>query len=420
MKILHIAPHMGGGIGSAYAGLGACGQDQSILLLEPPKDHDSLNRVKKAGFRILLGLRPSEIEDELREADIVLFDWYHHPAMTRFLYELPEIPIRSILWCHVRGDFFPHVQANFLRKFDQILFTTPLSMQLPQVRCMGEEYLQECCHVVYGLNDLTRFSRVERRRMDRPFTVGYVGTLNFFKLHPQFAEFCAAVEISDVRFLIVGAPSTKEEILTAAGRLGIADRLQFYGQCNHVEQVLAEMDVFGYPLNPQHSGTTENALLEAMASGLPAIALEQCAEKAIIQNGVTGFLVHSKEEYGTAIKRLYEDPDMRERFGRQARADILERFDIQKNRERFTAACQAALRTDKHTHQFKDFFAGTPADWFLSCVEDEREYFVENCAQKASLFFHELTKGSPIHYHSYFPDDERLALWSNQLLRSSK
>ena len=44
MRILHIAAHMGGGIGAAYAGLGDCGQEQSILLLEPPQDAASLTR----------------------------------------------------------------------------------------------------------------------------------------------------------------------------------------------------------------------------------------------------------------------------------------------------------------------------------------------------------------------------------------
>ena len=53
MKILHVAAHMGGGIGSAYAGLGSCGQEQSVLLLEPPIDTGALDRVLDSGLRIL-------------------------------------------------------------------------------------------------------------------------------------------------------------------------------------------------------------------------------------------------------------------------------------------------------------------------------------------------------------------------------
>ena len=49
MKILHIAAHVGGGIGSAYVGLGGCGQQQSILLLERPLDRNSLEKVRESG-----------------------------------------------------------------------------------------------------------------------------------------------------------------------------------------------------------------------------------------------------------------------------------------------------------------------------------------------------------------------------------
>ena len=54
MKILHIAAHVGGGIGSAYIGLKAGTDQQSILLLEKPLDTVTLSRVRNAGFRIIL------------------------------------------------------------------------------------------------------------------------------------------------------------------------------------------------------------------------------------------------------------------------------------------------------------------------------------------------------------------------------
>ena len=70
MKILHIAAHMGGGIGSAYTGLGTCGQEQSVLLLEPPQDMTAVERVKAAGFRIIQSASVAETEHELEQAEI--------------------------------------------------------------------------------------------------------------------------------------------------------------------------------------------------------------------------------------------------------------------------------------------------------------------------------------------------------------
>ncbi len=413
MKILHIAAHMGGGIGSAYTGLGTCGQEQSVLLLEPPQDMTAVKRVKDAGFRIIQNADAAQTERELEQADAVVFSWHHHPALTKFLHDFPQIPIRSILWCHVSGNYFPAIPAEFLKKFDQCMFATPYSLNLPQVQVLGKEYIQEHFSVVYGLNDLSKFSRIQSKPHDS-FKIGYVGTLGFCKLHPDFVEFCAAVDLPDAEFMMVGSPSTKEMILENAAEKGIAEQFQFYGQLKDVKHALAEMDVFSYLLNPQHFGATENALLEAMAAGLPVVALDQCVEHYIIRDGVTGFLVHSPEEYGKTVRFLYENPSRAAEIGANARNEVLRMYQIQDNRERFLASCEKAMKQSKKTHRFDDFFTGEPADWFLACVEEDRWCFEENRVRDTGRIFHEKTKGSPTHYYSCFPEDKRLMLWAKE------
>ena len=410
MKILHIAAHMGGGIGSAYTGLGTCGQEQSVLLLEPPQDMTAVERVKAAGFRIIQSASVAETEHELEQADAVVFSWHHHPVLTKFLHDFPSVPIRSVLWCHVSGNYFPAIPAEFLEKFDQCMFATPYSLNLPQVQALGKEYIQEHFSVVYGLNDLSSFSRIQRK-LHHSFKIGYVGTLGFCKLHPDFVEFCAAVDLPDAEFMMVGSPSTKETILNTAAEKGIAEQFQFRGQLKDIKPALAEMDVFSYLLNPQHFGATENALLEAMAAGLPVVALDQCVERHIIKDGVTGLLVRSPEEYGKAVRFLYENPSKAAEIGANARAEVLQTYALQNNRERFLLSCQRAVVRPKKEHRFDNFFVGEPADWFLSCVEEDRQCFEENRVQDAGLIFHEKTKGSPMHYHSYFLQDKRLTQW---------
>ena len=419
MKILHIAAHVGGGIGSAYAGLGDCGQEQSLLLLEPPRDRAALERVRSSGFRVIESADNFTVKRELEQADVVVFSWHHHPALTKFLHNFPTVPIRSVLWCHISGNYFPYISANFIQQFDQSVFATPFSLNLPQIRALGDEYLQEHCGVVYGLNNLTRFFHVERAAQEQ-YTVGYVGTMGFCKLHPAFMDFCAAVNMPDVRFMLVGTPTTKYELLCAAETRGIAGQLQFCGQLPNVAPALAQMDVFGYLLNPQHFGATENALLEAMAAGLPVIALDQCVERGIIQNGRTGLLVHSPEEYGNAVRYLREHPGQAEELGKAARADIQECYEIQANRRRFLETCRRAAGGEKHLHGFAQFYSGGPADWFLSAVEADRACFEENCPQNAGLIFHEKTKGSPLHYSACFPEDGRLLQWAEKIQRGTQ
>lgn len=411
MKILHIAAHMGGGIGSAYAGLGTCGQEQSILLLEEPIDPAPLDRVRNAGFRVLKNIGGAAIERELGAADAVVFSWHHHPALTKFMHDFPSIPIRSVLWCHVSGNYFPHISPEFVRKFDQTIFATPFSLELPQLQ---DADLQERCEIVYGLNDLSRFAQIKKKPHDQ-YTIGYVGTLGFCKLHPDFVDFCAAVRLPDVRFALAGQPSAKDALLSAAEKKGIAERFVFHGQLGDVTEALSQMDVFSYLLNPQHFGATENALLEAMAAGLPVIALNQCVERVIIRDRETGLLVRSPEEYGNAVRYLHRNPDIAASLGTRAREDVLKRFAVTDNRKRFLAVCRRAVAGEKRVQRFDDFFGREPADWFLSCVGEDRACFEENRAQDAGRIFRERTKGSARHYHEYFPEDERLVRWVRQL-----
>ncbi len=415
MKILHIAAHLGGGIGSAYIGLGACGQEQSVLLLEDPIDLRTLAKVENTGFNVLKASDGNvNIAKELSEADVVIFSWYHHPALTRFLRELPRVPIRGILWSHVSGNYFPAIEPDFVKKFDRAIFTSPYSLGLEKIKLFGEDYINKHFGIVYGLNDLSLFYKISKKP-HKGFNIGYVGTLGYCKLHPEFVDFCAGTDLPDARFVMAGNPSTKEQILTAAAKKGIASQFEFLGYVSDVPDTLSRMDVFGYLLNPRHFGTTENALLEAMAAGLPVVALDQCVERYIIRDGVTGLLVRSPEEYGNALRRLYKNPEECIKIGRNARAEIMERFEIKANRERFLNACLSVLDEEKRIHRFDDFFKGEPADWFLSCVNDDRECFEENRPQDAGLIFRESTKGSPRHYHKYFPADKRLAGWAGEL-----
>lgn len=95
---------------------------------------------------------------------------------------------------------------------------------------------------------------------------------------------------------------------------------------------LASFDIGIMPLpdNPWTRGKCGMKLLQYQAAGLPCVASPVGVNREIIQDGVTGFLAASPEEWVAKLKRLVEDGELRSRMGRQARRHVEEHFSLPK------------------------------------------------------------------------------------------
>lgn len=66
---------------------------------------------------------------------------------------------------------------------------------------------------------------------------------------------------------------------------------------------------------------------EAMAAGLACVALDNAAHRALIRDGVTGYLCRDVHQMTECIALLIDDAALRARIGAAARADARRRFD---------------------------------------------------------------------------------------------
>jgi glycosyltransferase involved in cell wall biosynthesis len=82
---------------------------------------------------------------------------------------------------------------------------------------------------------------------------------------------------------------------------------------------------------------TPNALIEAMAMGLPIVSTRSGAIAELLEDGVSGVLVAPGDARGLAeaIARLLADEDWRRALGSAARLRAEERFDIDQNAARY-------------------------------------------------------------------------------------
>jgi hypothetical protein len=214
---------------------------------------------------------------------------------------------------------------------------------------------------------------------------------------------------------LLGDAENKAALLAQAEDYKIADRFEFVGFCENIDRELARLDCMGYLLNPYHFGTTENAILETMAAGIPIVALNQNTEKYIIKNNVTGFLVNDPSEYARVISDLYHNAALRQRIADGARAAIKTRFVASENRKNLYDVYTQTMKFPKSSVVFRDIFGAEPADWFLHFVGKERELFLRNKLEDVEYIFKAKNKSSILHFHKHFPEDKRLSCWKSQV-----
>jgi glycosyltransferase involved in cell wall biosynthesis len=166
-------------------------------------------------------------------------------------------------------------------------------------------------------------------RLDGLRVVGCVAKLSRVKNHALLLRACARVAASrhDVILLVVGEGALRGELEELAGWLGLSGRVFFLGERADVPSLLKLMDVF---VLPSTSEGLPNAIMEAMAAGVPVVATRVGGVPELVADGVTGRLVESQDEEGMArvIGELLDDADARERLGRAGHDEVRSRYDI--------------------------------------------------------------------------------------------
>jgi 1,2-diacylglycerol 3-alpha-glucosyltransferase len=121
-------------------------------------------------------------------------------------------------------------------------------------------------------------------------------------------------EHPDLRVVLIGDGAQKVTLQEQASELGIAEQVTFMGELPFSEVItyLKAADLFGFASVSETQGLVT---MEAMAAGLPVVAVDGSGTRDIVDNGEQGFLVRNDaDELAASINRLLESPEMRQRF----------------------------------------------------------------------------------------------------------
>lgn len=135
--------------------------------------------------------------------------------------------------------------------------------------------------------------------------------------------------------LLAGDGADRDELARRAAPLVRAGRVRLAGHVDHDLMPLycraADIAVM-----LSWSEGMPNAVVEAIASGLPVVATAVGGTPEAVCDGLTGLLVpsHDVPAAAEALDRLVRDADLRRRFGERARRHALEHFDATANARR--------------------------------------------------------------------------------------
>ncbi len=147
----------------------------------------------------------------------------------------------------------------------------------------------------------------------------------FESLFPKFRH---------AKLLLIGDGSKRKNLERQINAYQAKHSILFLGRRTDVPQLLKISDCFVLPT--LFEGMS-NALIEAMATGLPVITTDIPENRELIEHEKTGIFVQPKDSHALtkAIEQLLDSPEKCETLGKNAKYDIRRRFDINTSISKF-------------------------------------------------------------------------------------
>jgi glycosyltransferase involved in cell wall biosynthesis len=161
----------------------------------------------------------------------------------------------------------------------------------------------------------------------------------------------AAARTGGVEVVIAGEGDLRAELEQRARALKAPVRLVGALTRDDIAAALAEADVVVVPSVVDRAGNVDglpNALLESLAAGRAVVATQAGGIPDVVTHDVNGLLVPEKDgdALAHALRRLIREPQTRERLGREARRQAVERLSWEAAARRFEECYVQAAALD--------------------------------------------------------------------------
>jgi glycosyltransferase involved in cell wall biosynthesis len=232
----------------------------------------------------------------------------HEYAARRSNWFLRMLPNGSSAATGQRIEEIALAAVGWFYKWAQVLFAPN-----PELCRLLSHATGRTCHLMPRGVDAELFSPAKRRRSpdDREIVLGFVGRMSVEKNVALLARIQQELDRDQQKFLIVGHGAEEAWLRQHL------PRAQFTGvlKGEALAAAFADMDLFVFP---SHTDTFGNVVLEALASGVPAIVTPDGGPRSIVRDGVTGRIAND-DDFASAISGILSNPAQHSHMRQAAR-----------------------------------------------------------------------------------------------------
>lgn len=200
-----------------------------------------------------------------------------------------------------------------LNSVKQILF---VNSELKSLLTQRFKFPTHKTRVLYNTSSPDSSEKVNSKK--KHVTIGYIGRLVELKrvgLLIDLAEYLIKNGCTDFSIVIVGDGNERDMLEDQRRIKNLQNFIRFEGFKTDTEMFYYKMDIFALPSREE---CLSMALIDAGTIGIPAVAFNVGGNNEVIDNGNTGFIVKTKEEFFEKIYYLVANEKIRTQLGKYA------------------------------------------------------------------------------------------------------
>lgn len=160
--------------------------------------------------------------------------------------------------------------------------------------------------------DINKYTIKSKKNINKDKEINFVNVARFFEVknHKFLIDIFYELEkeYPNSKLHLFGDGPLLNEIKEYSQKIGLYDKISFYGNVKNINEILSDMDIFIFPSLYEGSPL---AIIEALATGIPIVASNRGGIPSLVKNYFNGFVCELVlEEFITKVKELIENEEL--------------------------------------------------------------------------------------------------------------